>query len=100
MSYKLLFVILICIGITLACNYSYNITTGKKDNPVSVSIVKTEKGYDYYVDNELVNEFTNENCDEKEMDLLKYIYDTSKEELDNKPKEERIKPKKKMLVYK
>lgn len=100
MSYKFLFVILTCIGIFLACNYSYKISMDNKDKALNVSIVKTEKGYDYYVGNELVNEFTNENCDEKEMDLLKYIYDTSKEELDNKPKEERTKPKKKMLVYK
>lgn len=100
MRYKFLIVIMGCIVILLACNYSYKITTSKKDNPVNVSIVKTEKGYDYYVGNELVNEFTNDNCDEKEMDLLKYIYDTSKEELDNKPKEERTKPKKKILVSK
>lgn len=100
MRLKFIFIIFACVSILLACNYSYNITTGKKDNPVNVSIVKTEKGYDYYVGNELVNEFTNENCEEKEIDLLKYIYDTSKEEIENKPKDERTKPKKKMLVYK
>lgn len=100
--FKLIFALFILFILFTSCNYSYNFSTSNKNskNPVNVSILKTEKGYEYYIGNELVNEFTNENCDEKEMDLLKYIYDTSKEELDNKPKEERTKPKKKMLVYK
>lgn len=76
-----------CIVILLACNYSYKITSGKKDNPVNVSIIKTEKGYDYYVGNELVSEFTKDNCDEKEMELLEYVYNVSVEERDNKPKD-------------
>ena len=68
------------------------------DNAVNVSIVKTENGYDYYVGKELVSEFTKENCDEKEMELLEYVYNVSVEERDNKPKEERIKPKRKLIV--
>ena len=87
-----------CITILLACNYSYKITTDKKDNPVNVSIVKTENGYDYYVGTELVSEFTKENCDEKEMELLEYVYSVAVEERDDKPKEERIKPKRKLIV--
>lgn len=99
MRLKFIIVVSSFIALLLSCTYSYKFTNNKKDNPVNVSIVKTEKGYEYYVGNELINEFTKENCDEKEMELLNYIYDTSKEELENKPKEERTKPKKKMLVY-
>jgi len=87
--------------IFLSCNYSYKMTTGNEKNsldPVNVGIIKTEKGFNYYVNNQLVSEFTNENCDEEEMELLNYIYQTSLEEKDNIPKDYRILPKKKNIV--
>lgn len=89
---------LIVILIICSCNFSYNLSSNKKENPVNVSIIKTDKGFEYYVGNELVNEFTKENCDEKEMELLDYIYMSCLEERDNKPKEQRVTPKKKTLV--
>lgn len=93
LTLSLLVILFLC-----SCNFSYNISSNKKENPVNVSLVKTDNGFDYYVGNELVNEFTKENCDEKELELLNYIYMTCVEERDNKPKEERTIPKKKTLV--
>lgn len=43
----------------------------------NLNIVQTENGYDIYKENELMLEFTQQNCDEKEIELLKYIYDVT-----------------------
>ena len=43
----------------------------------NLTIIETENGYDIYKENELMLEFTNQNCDEKEIELLKYIYDVA-----------------------
>lgn len=40
-----------------------------------VSIEKTKTGYDIYKDNELMYEFTKQNCDSMSLETLKMIYE-------------------------
>lgn len=94
--------LLISFILLCSCNFSYKFTTGdkeqKKEIPVNVKIVKTQNGYEYYTNEILVNEFTEQNCNKEEMELLDYIYKSSLEENQSIPKEQRTKPKQKIVT--
>ena len=69
------FIILIILIITII-GCSLNST----EKSVTINLTLSEFGYDIYnEDAELLLEFTNKNCSGKELNLLKFIYESTKE---------------------
>lgn len=79
-KYGYIIVVILVLGVILA-----DVFVAKKaiereiKSRTDIQIKQSNSGYDIYKNNELMLEFTKQNCDSMSLETLKYIYDVSKE---------------------